>query len=209
MPAYASLMAAILLRRSTVVTGQSVVRNRLPRRRVGHEHVRRRPHARVALDGAQADEGGLAGVGVGGPQRRAALAAEHLVEAAPGRARAQVLLAGEEREGAGRDPRGRRRAGARAVLAASAVAVDRRHQRLADLEAHGPAAAAAGEWEGGIAHGGPPYRSDCPPCPRRPTSRPAVSRPRGRRRRACASASTCPLRTTARGSRSCKTRSAP
>src|SRR5207253_3133292 len=86
------------------------------------------------------------------PERRAADGAEVLREAAvAGVVAADELLAGQHAKRSGRDPRLRRGGRARAPLAARAVAVAGRDERLGHLEADASAQAATGQRQ--LGHG--------------------------------------------------------
>ena len=101
---------------------------------------------RVAVERAEPNADHLGVDGAAAPERRAAVRAELLEEAAvAGVVRADELLAGQQSERAGRDPCRRGGGGAGAALAPRAVAVAGRDERLVDLEAHAAAEAAAGE----------------------------------------------------------------
>ena len=139
---------------SLVVAREAVVGDRLPRRGVGDELVRRRPHAGVAVErrrGARSRPRRSPGCGRAPPSRTR--------RRRPSRSRRRGAHARRcsspavTRERAGLEPGGGGRAGAGAVLAAGAVAVGGRDERGRDLEADGAAAAAAGEGEGGLGHG--------------------------------------------------------
>ncbi|MEA2153970.1 MAG: hypothetical protein QOE11_110 [Solirubrobacteraceae bacterium] len=138
-----------LARDTLVEARQAVVGDRLPGSGVGDELARARAHAGVAVERAEADRDDLPAAGLAGQHGRPAGSAEDLLASVGRRPRAQVLLAGSEDERSRPDARRGRGGRARASLAARAVAVDRRDELGADLEAHGAAAAAAGEGDEG------------------------------------------------------------
>src|SRR4051794_3221799 len=123
---------------------QTVVRDRLPDRRVIRELTLLRTDAGVAVDGPQAHADVSARLRVAAVQRRAAVRAERLVEAAAARVPdLDELLALHDPEravGCARVGGGSR---ARAALAAGAVAVVGRDERLGHLVSHASANATA------------------------------------------------------------------
>src|SRR5215208_5034274 len=136
------------------VPGQPVVRNRLPRRRVGDELPGRGPDSRIAVEGTEPDALDLGVILALAPQVAAALRAEDLREPVIGRIPgAEQLLPGEDRERRRGHAARRRCRRPRALLAASAVAVAGRDERLAHFEPHAAAQAATGQWRSRISHG--------------------------------------------------------
>src|SRR3954447_10034411 len=125
---------------------EPVVGNRLPDRRIVGELALVGTDAGVAVDRAQPYSDLPLGLAVAAEQGRAAVGAEALLGAATARIPAldQVLALREAERAFGR-PRVRRCTGSGAALAACAVAVVRRDERLADLIADAPAYAASGD----------------------------------------------------------------
>ena len=109
-----------------------------------------------------------------GPQRGPAAAAEVLGEPVRRLEHRHALCSLGDRQRAGNDPPGGSRPRAGASLASCAVTVRRRDQRLAHLEAHGAAEAAAGE--GKIRHDGSLARRLAGAGPRTGSSPPVADR---------------------------------
>ena len=127
------------------IARQAVVRDLLPAGRVRDEGPRLRTDPRIAVDRAEPDTGVVARARLAAEERRAAPYAEHLLATAFGRPASQLLLALHDPHRAGLRARVRRRRRPGAPLAARAVAVPGRQERLDDLEADGAAAAASGD----------------------------------------------------------------
>src|SRR5919201_1150101 len=140
-----------------LVPRQAVVRERFPRRRVRDELAVLRANPGIVVEGAEPHRDHVRIVGAAAPQRGAARRAELLRESTLRNVRAHELLTGEDAERTGSDASRRRGGGAGAALAARAVAVARGDERLADLEPHAAAEAAAGERQ--VWHGTHPTQS--------------------------------------------------
>src|SRR5581483_12507566 len=115
-----------------------------PLARVIDERVPLRADVVAGVEQAHPHTADAAGVGIEAPQRTAALTAEALRPAVPRCVGADELLAREQPERAGRDPRLRRRGRPRPALAPRAVAVARAQRPLGHLEAHTAAHAVTG-----------------------------------------------------------------
>src|SRR5262249_14508330 len=129
---------------------EGVLGNRLPLARVVHERVPLRPDPVTRIEEPEPDASDLSRVGVLAPERAAALRAEALCPAVARRILVDQLLAGEQPERIRREPRLCRSCGARAPLAARAVAVAGAQRFLRHLEAD--AAAQAVTRVQGLAH---------------------------------------------------------
>src|SRR5262249_647441 len=97
------------------------------------------PDSGIAVERAEPHRSRLGGVWVLRPEMRPALRAERLAPAVGRPPRSHELVAFHGTPRAGGDARRRRRCGGGAPLSAAAVAVERRDERLVDLEAHAAA----------------------------------------------------------------------
>src|SRR5438270_4259943 len=129
---------------------QAIVRDRLPRRRVGDELPEAGTDAWITVDRAEPDTGLRVILGITGEDGRTTLTAEPLLVAVGRSPRLQRRLALGDSERSRHDRCIGRRRCTCAPLATSAMAVPRPEQRLGDLETHRPAVTAAGESE--VAH---------------------------------------------------------
>src|SRR4051794_24220618 len=154
------------------VAGQSVVRDRLPRRGRGDELPRAGPDPGILVERPHPDADRIGVARIAAEQRGAAVAAEPLLAAVRGLPDPEPVFAGDDPERARGGMRTRRRRGTAAPLAAAAVAVARRDERLGDLEPDSPAVAAPGERQ--IGHLGCTFR------PRRSRTLPRTLRRRRR-----------------------------
>ena len=118
------------------VAVEPVVGDRLPLARVVDEGAPLRPDAVSGIEEAEAHAPDLTGLGIRAPERAAADGAEALRPAVLWRVGPHELLAGEEVEGAGSEPRLWRGCGAGPALAPRAVAVAGPERLLRHLEAH-------------------------------------------------------------------------
>jgi len=130
-----------------LVTGQTVVGDRLPGRRIGDELADARPDPRVTIERSHPDADRIGVAGVAAEQRRATVAAEPFLATAIRLPDSKPVLAGHDLKRAGRGVRAGRCCTSAATLAALAMAVAGDDQRLADLEPDGTAVAATGERE--------------------------------------------------------------
>jgi len=130
-----------------LVTGQSIVGDRLPWRGIRDELADARPDPRITIERSHPDADGIGVVGVSAEQRRATVAAEPFLATAIGLPDSKPVLAGDDlkraRCGVGA---GRCRSSA-ATLAALAVAIAGDDRRLAHLVPDGTAVAATRERE--------------------------------------------------------------
>lgn len=137
---------------------QPVVRYRFPRCRRSEELTVGGTHSRVTVEGAEPDAQHLWVLRIPAEEGRAARRAEKLREAVRRLVGPDQLLAARDAQRSGNDTRLRRRGRACSPLAARAVAVARRNERLDDLEPDAAAETAPGEREISDASGTQPTR---------------------------------------------------
>jgi len=130
-----------------LVTGQTVVGDRLPGRRIGDELADARADPRVTIERSHPDADRIGVAGVAAEQRRATVAAEPFLATAIGLPDSKPVLAGDDLKRAGCGVGAGRCRSSAATLAALAVAIAGDDQRLAHLEPDGTAVAATRERE--------------------------------------------------------------
>jgi len=106
-----------------LVTGQSVVVDRLPRRGIGDELADARPDPRITIERSHPDADGVGVPGVAAEQRRATVAAKPFLATAIGFPDSKPVLAGDDLKRAGCGVGADRCRSSAATLAALAVAI--------------------------------------------------------------------------------------
>ncbi len=129
------------------VAWQSIVWDRLPRRRVRHELADARSDPRIAVECTHPNADRIGVVWVAAEERRTAVTAEPFLATAVRFPHTKPVVASDHPKRAGRRVGIRRGCHAAATLAALAVAIARADERSRHLESDGPAVAAADEWE--------------------------------------------------------------